>query len=135
MNDETGAGYYIQKTYKEVDQYLERIKDAVAQGNYKISEREDKNLPFIRQFNVNRSRAAKMILSLCPEDFLHAVPSKMEGNEGQELFVFCRRHALYRLMSSRSEEVLVYYKFDLVGDSFAVVVSMHEAERDPEYAF
>ena len=38
-------------------------------------------------------------------------------------------------MASSPEEVRVYYKFDLIGDSFTVVVSFHEAEREPDFLF
>ena len=67
--------------------------------------------------------------------FLHVVLSRMDGNEGQELFVFCKKHVLYKVMSVVPEEIWVYYKFDLIADSFTVVVSFHEAEYEPEFPF
>ena len=129
--------YHLMKPYGEVASYLNKVKRLVSQGDFKIAEREDKNLPFMRIYNLtgNKKRCSEMICSLQPPDFLHAVPSRMEGNEGHELFVFCRKHVLYRVMASSPEEVWVYYKFDLIGESFTVVVSFHEAEREPEFPF
>ena len=129
--------YHLKKTFGEVASYLSKVKHLVSHGDFKIAEREEKNLPFMRIYNLagNTKRCSEMICSLEPQDFLHAVPSRMEGNEGQELFVFCRKHALYRVMASSPEEVWVYYKFDLIGDSFTVVVSFHEAEHEPDFLF
>lgn len=129
--------YYIEKAFHEVASYITRLKRIVQRGNFKIAEREDKNLPFMRTYNLalDKSRCQRMICSLEAEDYLHTVLSKMDGNDGQELFVFCKKHVLYRIMSVEPEEVWVYYKFDIIGDSFTVVVSFHEAERSPEFPF
>lgn len=59
----------------------------------------------------------------------------MDGNEGQELFVFCRKHALYKIMANHPEEICVYYKSDVIGDTFTVVVSFHEAQYEPTFLF
>lgn len=128
---------YIIKPYEEVSKYLKKIKRHAEQGNFKISEREDKNLPFMRVYNLagNRKKCAKMICCLDPMDYVHTVPSRMKGNEGQELFVFCRKHVLYKPMANSADEIWVYYKFDIVTDSFTIVVSFHEAEYEPEFPF
>lgn len=132
------GSHYIGKTYQDVERYLVEVRRAVRQGDFKIAEREEKNLPFMRRFNITTFRAEEMICSLCPEDFLHAVNSRMEGNEDEELFVFCKSHALCQIMASHPEPVQVYYKFDLIkntSNKMLIVVSMHVAERPPEYAF
>lgn len=48
----------------------------------------------------NRKRCEEMICSLEPEGYLHPVPNRMDGNERQKLFVFCRKHVLYKMMAS-----------------------------------
>ena len=128
---------HINKPYEEVSKYLKKIKRHASQGDFKISEREDKNLPFMRVYNLagNKKKCAEMICSLEPTDYVHTVSSRMKGNEGQELFVFCRKHALYKLMANSADEIWVYYKFDVVSDSFTVVVSFHGAEHEPEFPF
>lgn len=91
MAEEAGDGYYVEKAYEEVCAYLSEVKRRVNLGLFKVSEREDKNLPFMRRHNlVDKKRQKDMLLNLCPEDFVHAVPSKLEGNEGQELYVFIK---------------------------------------------
>lgn len=136
-DDRLAADYYIEKTFSEVNGYLSQLKRIVQRGDFKISEREDKNLPFMRKYNLalDKTRCQKMICGLEAEDFLHVVLSRMDGNEGQELFVFCKKQVLYKVMSVVPEEIWVYYKFDLIADSFTVVVSFHEAEYEPEFPF
>ena len=135
----SGRERYAEKTYRDVEGYLAEVRQCVRQGDFKIAERgDDKNRSFTRDFNIISQRTGAMICSLSPEDFLHVVESRMEGNEDEELWVFCKRHALYSLMSRRSEDVLVYYKFDLIrniSNRMLIVVSMHVAERPPEYVF
>ena len=81
--------YHLNKSYAEVERYLEKVHRRVKLGQFKIAEREDKNLPFIRMYNLaSKKRQAKMLEALCTEDCLHVVLSKLEGNDGQELFVF-----------------------------------------------
>lgn len=133
MTDEAGDGYYVDKTYGDVCAYIREVKRRVELGLFKVSEREDKNLPFMRKHNlVDRERQRNMLLKLCPEDFVHAVPSKLEGNEGQELYVFIKKYPLYEMLKGTVEK-WVYIKIDLVlgREQVALVVSFHEAECVP----
>lgn len=134
MAEEAGDGYYIDKPYDDVSAYLDEVKRRIDLGLFKVSEREDKNLPFIRRYNLaDKQRQQRMLLKLCPEDFVHAVPSKLEGNEGQELYVFIKRYPLHEMLKGTVEK-WVYTKFDLVAGEgqVAIVVSFHEAEHVPE---
>jgi len=134
MTEEAGDGYYIDKAYEDVCAYLEEAKRRIKLGLFKVAEREDKNRPFMRKYNlVDRKRQETMLLKLCPEDFVHAVPSKLEGNEGQELYVFIKKYPLYEMLKGTVEK-WVYTKFDLVAGEGQVVliVSFHEAERIPD---
>lgn len=134
MSEEAGDGYYIDKAYEDVRAYLGEVKRRVKLGLFKVSEREDKNLPFMRRYNlVDKKRQADMLLGLCPEDFVHAVQSKLEGNEGQELYVFIKKYPLYEMLNGIVEK-WVYTKIDLVigQEQVALIVSFHEAERIPD---
>lgn len=133
MDDEADSPYYIVKSYEEVEQYLSEIRRKVNQGQFKVSEREDKNLPFMRMYNLaSKGRQREMLLKLCTEDFVHAIPSKMEGNEGQELFVFVKKFPLHMMLNGLVEK-WVYIKFDLKNgeNQNVIVISFHEAERIP----
>ena len=134
MEEEAGDGYYINKAYEDVRMYLEEVKRRVKLGLFKVSEREDKNRPFMRKYNlVDKKRQENMLLKLCPEDFVHAVRSKLEGNEGQELYVFIKKYPLYEMLKGTVEK-WVYTKIDLIAGKgqVALIVSFHEAERIPD---
>lgn len=134
MAGEVDDDYYIDKTYEEVCAYLNEVRRRVNLGLFKVSERKDKNLPFMRKHNlVDRERQKNMLLKLCAEDFVHAAPSKLEGNEGQELYVFIKKYPLYEMLKGTVEK-WVYVKIDLVAGQgqVALVVSFHEAEHVPD---
>lgn len=131
-----GSDNRVIKSYKAVEGYLNEFKRRVKNGQFKVSER-DKNTVFVRTFNlVSTKRQQKILLDLCIEDYVHALPSKMEGNEGQHLYVFIRKIPLAKPLSAL-EEVLVYIKVDMIAgkDQVAIVVSFHEADRDEDHPY
>ena len=131
-----GSDNRVIKSYKAVEGYLNEFKRRVKNGQFKVSER-DKNTVFVRTFNlVSTKRQQKILLDLCIEDYVYALPSKMEGNEGQHLYVFIRKFPLAKPRSAL-EEVLVYIKVDMIAgeDQVAIVVSFHEADRDEDHPY
>ena len=134
MNDSSDQGYYRVKSFDEVRSFIDELGRRVRAGQFKVSEREDKNLPFIRRYNLaGKKRQGEMLLALSEEDFIHAVPSKMEGNEEQELFVFVKEYVLHEMLVGLVEK-MVYIKIDMIPNDkqMAIIVSFHESERTPD---
>lgn len=134
MAGTSDSDYHISKSYADVRSYLREVQKRVERGLFKVAERSEKNTPFMRQYNlVDRRRQQEMLLQLRPEDFLHAVMSRKEGNEGQELYVFVKKYPLYRMLEGLTEK-WVYVKFDLIAgrSQIVIIVSFHEAEKVPE---
>ena len=134
MSDTSSSDYHRIKSYDDVRRFVDEFRKRVKTGQFIVSEREDKNLPFMRTHNlVDRRRQANLLLGICAEDFVHAVPSRLEGNEGQELYVFAKQCTLHEMLKGLVER-LVYIKVDMITGKkqMAIVVSLHEAEEAPE---
>lgn len=125
-----------QKSFSEVERYLLEVQSKIERDLFVISERDEsrkKNTEFIRIYNLStKGQQKELLLGIMCEDFLETVLSNKEGNEGQELYVFCRKCNLYKV-NSGSQDVWVYIKFDLIKDEKqpVIVVSFHECEREP----
>ncbi|MEG0322381.1 MAG: hypothetical protein RR547_01235 [Raoultibacter sp.] len=128
--------HHQDKTYAEIEYYLKEAKRRIVKLDFKVSEdslSREKNRDFMRLYNLaTKERQKEILLGLECEDFLHTVFSTQEGNEGQELYVFCRKCSLYKSLCG-SRTIWVYTKFDLIesSDQIVIVVSFHEAEREP----
>lgn len=125
-------------TKELVEKYiLQRAYDCSEHKNFRISRNENRleNDTFIRDYNLNQDRQAKMIKELVYKD-LSRIDSDI-NNEEETVYVFGKKYKLFHIERGE-EEVETYIKFvfkERRNAEMMVIVSFHEANKPIEYYF
>ncbi len=115
------------------------MKGCVESGSFTIAlgRSREKNRQFIADYNLNDTEIRKILLGIKADDFCHTLHNTKSGYEHEVLYVFAPKKKLIDA-GGQKKTVTVYTKFNLIktdDDSTLAVISLHEAERNIEYAF
>ena len=135
MNENYNQSY----TRDEIAEYLNTVRGCVENGNFTILQgrTRQKNVHFIRQYNIRYEMQKNIIKNLRVEDFCYSLVSTNVQHLGSLLYVFAPQVDLFNI-DSDVENVSIYIKIEICETSTGrrtVAVSFHEIERPIEYAF
>lgn len=122
--------YLSNLTPQQVDQYLLKIRKSISANRYRIDKgpkRQDNSALFLK-YIISESDAKKILLSLTWKDFSTILQNEHIGYEHEWLYVFSKEVNLLKRFGDGSEMVPLYIKFNMLPNSFVVVISFHRQQ-------
>lgn len=124
-------------TRLEVEEYLNRVKEAVKNDNYRIEmnkNRSDNRNLFV-DYVLNEVRIKEILLSLTVHDFPESRKNNHKGFENEILYIFGKEIKALERFGVDYKAVKLYIKLNLIADDFVFVVSFHEQKYPLHYYF
>ena len=123
----------------DVECYLRKMRKCVESGSFTIAlgRSREKNRQFIADYNLDDKKIRNILLDIKTDDFCHTLNNTKPGYEHEVLYVFAPKKDLIDAGGEKNS-VTIYTKFNLItinDGSTLAVISLHEAERNIEYAF
>ena len=127
----------VEKSYKEVSDYLAEVKAAVWARRYRIDRNRKRraNLRLYRDYLIDEEKTREILLSLTTEDFCEVTQNEHNGYQHEQLYVFGKDVKLLQRFGVKDETVSLYIKFNKQENQFVVVISFHKQAYPLNYAF
>ena len=127
----------MEKSYKEVSDYLAEVKAAVWARRYRIDRNRKRraNLRLYRDYLIDEEKTREILLSLTTEDFCEVTKNEHNGYQHEQLYVFGKDVKLLQRFGVKDETVSLYIKFNKQENQFVVVISFHKQAYPLNYAF
>lgn len=124
-------------TQKDIDIYLNEVKDAVKNNRYRIerNSRRQGNLDLFLEYVIDEAAAKEILLKLTSYDFSEVLHNEHKGFEHELLYVFGKDVELLERAGDTNKTVSLYIKFNKMDDCFVIVVSFHEQRYPIKYYF
>lgn len=119
---------------KDIELYLQGVRNAIDAGRYQIAPRP-KNQDLFTDFVISETDVLDIIKSLTPMDFSEAVANNHKGREYETLYIFGKETALLERFGNQERTVSLYIKFNKISDLYVFVISFHEQEYPLSYYF
>lgn len=119
---------------KDIEIYLQGVRDAIDAGKYQIASRP-KNRELFLNYIISEADVLNIIKSLTAIDFSNAVANDHKGREYETLFIFGKETALLERFGSQEKTISLYIKFNKIADQFLFIISFHEQEYALSYYF
>lgn len=122
---------------KDIEQYLDEVKDAVEKDNYRLDRnaRRQDNINLFLDYVIDEAKAKDIILSLTVSDFSEILQNKHVGYEHERLHVFGKDVVLLERNGTEEKTVSLYIKFNKLENCFVIVISFHEQKHPLTYYF
>ncbi len=122
---------------KDIEQYLDEVKDAVEKDNYRLDRnaRRQDNINLFLDYVIDEAKAKDIILSLTVSDFSEILQNKHVGYEHERLYVFGKDVVLLERNGTEEKTVSLYIKFNKLENCFVIVISFHEQKHPLTYYF
>lgn len=124
-------------TQSEVEEYLNSVKEAVKNDNYRIEmnkNRNDNRNLFI-DYVLNEVMIKEILLSLTVRDFSERRKNNHKGFEDETLYIFGKETKALERFGVDYKAVKLYIKLNLIADDFVFVISFHEQRYPLHYYF
>ncbi len=127
----------MEKSIKEIEDYLAGVKAAVKRGRWQIerNKKRQANLALFREYVIDERRCRQIILELSAYDFSSILQNEHAGYEQEQLYVFGTEVSLLQRFGERMDIVPLYIKLNRLEEPFVIVVSFHRQARVLKYAF
>ena len=112
---------------KDIELYLQGVRDAIDAGLYQIASRP-KNRELLTDFVISETGVLDIIKSLTALDFSDAVANDHKDKENEILYMFGKETALLERYANQARTVSLYIKFNKISDMYVFVISIHEQE-------
>ncbi|MDB8791053.1 hypothetical protein PN398_09970 [Romboutsia sp. 1001216sp1] len=127
----------MQITKEEVNKIIEKVKECVYNGLYKISINPNRieNETFINEYRLTTKRQEEMILALDVYDFSRI---DIDKNNNIEILYFFGKEYELNHVERGMENIEVYIKFTIKQrryDEFMMIISFHKANWPIKYHF
>lgn len=124
-------------TRKEIDIYLEEIKNAIRKNNYRIerNSKRQENINLFLDYVIDEKKAKDILLELTSSDFSEVLKNEHKGYEHERLYVFGKDVELLERTGSELKTVSLYIKFNKIDSCYVIVVSLHEQKYPIKYYF
>ena len=122
---------------KDIEQYLSEVKAAVENDRYRLdrnSRRRD-NINLFLDYVIDEARAKEIILSLTAMDFSEILQNEHKRYRHERLYVFGKAISLLERNGTEEKIVSLYIKFNMLKDSFVIVISFHEQKHPLTFYF
>lgn len=139
MNLSITTKKYTNFTPKEIEKYIENIKDLIIEGKYTISKNEyrQENIDFIESYRIDSKKEKSILLNLNYNDFCYAVDNTKKEFAHEKLYVFCKEYELDNW--GDLEKVKIYIKINITetrkDEEIMIVVSFHKVNKPIKYLF
>lgn len=129
--------YILDITRKEIDIYLEEIKNAIRKNNYRIerNSKRQENINLFLDYVIDEKNAKDILLELTSSDFSEVLKNEHKGYEHERLYVFGKDVELLERTGSELKTVSLYIKFNKIDSCYVIVVSLHEQKYPIKYYF
>ena len=124
-------------TLDDIASYLSEVKEAVADGRYRIENnaRRKDNIDLFMNYVIDEEKAREIILKLEVNDFSAMLYNEHEGFEHERLYVFGKDVKLLERVGNAEKTVSLYIKFNKLEERFVIVISFHEQKYPLRYYF
>ena len=120
--------------YKDILEYLKKVKINIVKDRYTISMNREKNKKFIEDYSVSSKKIKNIIYNLEVKDFCYAVDNEKEEYSHEVLYIFCPQRELNYF--GEYKEVDIYIKFNLINsNNYLYIISFHELEKRISFLF
>lgn len=127
----------LEITRIEVEEYLDRVKVAVENDNYRIEmnkNRSDNRNLFV-DYVLSEASIKEILLNLTVDDFSERRKNNHKGFENEILYIFGKEINVLERFSVDYKAVKLYIKLNLIADDFVFVISFHEQKYPLHYYF
>ena len=113
---------------KDIEQYLSKVKEAVKNDKYRIERnaRRQDNVNLFLDYVIDEAKAKEIILGLTAMDFSEILQNEHKRYRHERLYVFGKAISLLERNGTEEKIVSLYIKFNMLKDSFVIVISFHE---------
>ena len=127
----------IERSYEQIERYVEEVKTAVRFGRYRIerSNRRPANQELYKDYLIDKAGIREILLTLTPKDYCKVVRNEHKGFEQELLYVFGKETELFPRFGTEKEPVSLYIKINKLKDQFVIIVSFHKQAHPLIYAF
>lgn len=139
MNLSIKTKKYTDFTPKEIEKYIDNIRNLIIEGKYTVSKNEHRqeNIDFIESYRIDSKKEKIILLNLKYDDFCYAVDNTKKGFSHEKLYVFCKEYELDNW--GDLEKVKIYIKINITetrkDEEIMIVVSFHKVNRPIKYLF
>lgn len=119
---------------REIERYLDEVKQAIRNKRYSVSAREKNERLFI-DFVFTEKMREQILLNLCVEDFCGTVKNEHPKYAYEILYIFGKSVRLLPRFGRSEKVVHLYIKINKLQDSFCIIISFHEQEYPLKYVF
>lgn len=119
---------------KDINDYLQSVKNLIKCGKYRISNREVNNDLFY-DYVINVEGAKQILLKLEASDFVEIRQNEHEDYKEEKLYIFGKDVELVERFGSDKINVPLYIKLNKVEETVVIVVSFHEQRWPLTYCF
>lgn len=133
------AKKYTNFTPKEIEKYIENIRDLIIDGKYTVSKNEHRqeNIDFIESYRIDSKKEKSILLNLDYNDFCYAVDNMKKEFAHEKLYVFCKEYEIDNW--GDLEKVKIYIKINITetrkDEEIMIVVSFHKVNKPIKYLF
>lgn len=125
--------------YEFIKNKLEKIKNCIRSGRYKIAlnENRQENEDFMEKYNIDSEyKKREILLSLEIEDFCYSCNNTNIGYEYEKLYIFSKAILLQDINDIYCD-VDVYFKFNIIesGMDMVIVISFHKLNKPIYHPF
>lgn len=127
----------LEITRIEVEEYLDRVKVAVENYNYRIEmnkNRSDNRNLFV-DYVLSEASIKEILLNLTVDDFSERRKNNHKGFENEILYIFGKEINVLERFSVDYKAVKLYIKLNLIADDFVFVIFFHEQKYPLHYYF
>lgn len=122
---------------KDIEQYLFEVKEAVENNRYRLDQnakRQD-NINLFLDYVIDEAKAKEIILGLTAMDFSEILQNEHKRYRHERLYVFGKAISLLERNGTEEKIVSLYIKFNMLKDSFVIVISFHEQKHPLTFYF
>ena len=122
---------------KDIEQYLSKVKEAVKNDKYRIERnaRRQDNVNLFLDYVIDEAKAKEIILGLTAMDFSEILQNEHKRYRHERLYVFGKAISLLERNGTEEKIVSLYIKFNMLKDSFVIVISFHEQKHPLTFYF
>lgn len=119
----------------EIDEIIIKFKSCIKKGNYYIlnGRGRKKNMQFIEEFNLNKIKIERLLLSIDAQEFDSMQIGKNKDFSGEKLWIFILDREL-TCFDGNKEVIDIYLKWYFEKED-SVIISFHKAKYSLSESF
>jgi len=127
----------LEITLKDIEVYLDEVKDAIRQNRYRIENnpRRKDNINLFLNYVIDETMAKDILLDLTTADFSEILQNEHKEYKHELLYVFGKNVQLLERIGDKTRCVSLYIKFNKLDNCYVIVVSLHEQKYPIKYYF